>query len=474
MYESPGNGDALLLTTGQRIHSTARPFSQTNLPEHRSASLARLRTTHSVELEYQTHVLFDIERGNEVEELVDKTDVLAAEQRKARLRKSCHLHAVDFNRPAVGAIDAADQVQKRGFSGAAASDNGDNFAVGKLSLRVVQHTMLALTLAKAARQAFNADHAEKTEASGALISETVARCGVRHALFAWPASPRCLMNAAVGPRKVSAQERSFHNTAIAIALLSCASIAWSQSPPDKATSSTAAPAAAQPKKPASAATGGASDVKAPTNAKAQASYSIGVYMGDQLHHMGVTGDAIATERLTQGLRDALAGKVAMTEADQQNMANFLKTARTNMADHNRAAAKAFLTENGKKKDVVTTASGLQYHVVSPGDGASPKSTDEVTVNYRGTLLDGTEFDSSYKRGQPASFPVNGVIPGWQEALVLMKPGAKWELFIPPNLAYDVNSPPAIPPGSLLKFDVELIKVKQPAPAVPGAKVPSSQ
>ena len=284
------------------------------------------------------------------------------------------------------------------------------------------------------------------------------------------------MNAAVGPRKVIAQERFFHNTAIAVAaLLSCAPLAWSQSPSDKAASSTAAPEAAQPKKPATAdAPGGASAVKAPTNAKAQASYSLGVSMGDQLHHLGLTADSIATERLTQGLRDALAGKVAMTANDQENIANFVKSARNNMAETNRTAAKTFLAENGKKKDVVTTASGLQYHVINAGEGAPPKSTDEVTVNYRGTLLDGTEFDSSYKRGQPASFPVNGVIPGWQEALVLMKPGSKWELFIPPNLAYDVNSPPSIPPGSMLKFEVELIKVKQPTPAVPGAKVPNSQ
>jgi FKBP-type peptidyl-prolyl cis-trans isomerase len=196
-------------------------------------------------------------------------------------------------------------------------------------------------------------------------------------------------------------------------------------------------------------------------------------MGDQLHHLGLTGDSIATERLTQGLRDALAGKVAMSAADQENIQNFVKAARTNMADSNHAAAKAFLAENGKKKDVVTTASGLQYHVISPGEGANPKPTDEVTVNYRGTLLDGTEFDSSYKRGQPASFPVNGVIQGWQEALVLMKPGAKWELFIPPALAYDLNSPPAIPPGSLLKFEVELIKVKQPEVKQPPAAAPGA-
>jgi FKBP-type peptidyl-prolyl cis-trans isomerase len=284
------------------------------------------------------------------------------------------------------------------------------------------------------------------------------------------------MNSAVGPRKLCAPERFFHNTAIAVAaLLSCAPLAWSQTPSDKAASSSAAPAAASAKKPATAAaTGGASDVKAPTNAKAQASYSLGVSMGDQLHHLGLTGDSIATERLTQGLRDALAGKVAMTANDQENIANFVKSARNGMAESNRTAAKNFLAENGKKKDVVTTPSGLEYHVIAVGEGTPPKSTDEVTVNYRGTLLDGTEFDSSYKRGQPASFPVNGVIQGWQEALVLMKPGAKWELFIPPNLAYDVNSPPSIPPGSMLKFEVELIKVKQPTAAVPGAKVPNSQ
>jgi len=284
------------------------------------------------------------------------------------------------------------------------------------------------------------------------------------------------MNAAVGPRKVIAQERFFHNTAIAVvALLGCAPLAWSQTPADKATTSAAAPAAA-PKKPAApaAAPGGASDVKAPTNAKAQASYSLGVSMGDQLHHLGLTADSIATERLTQGLRDALSGKVAMGASDQENIANYVKTARNALADNNRTAAKTFLATNGKKPGVVTTASGLEYHVVSEGSGAPPKSTDEVTVNYKGTLLDGTEFDSSYKRGTPATFPVNGVIQGWQEALVLMKPGSKWELFIPPNLAYDVNSPPAIPPGSMLKFEVELIKVKQPAPAAPGAQVPKSQ
>jgi FKBP-type peptidyl-prolyl cis-trans isomerase len=266
----------------------------------------------------------------------------------------------------------------------------------------------------------------------------------------------------------------FSPTIAAAALLSCAPLAWSQNSTDKPAGA-AAGAATQPAKPAKAAAPkGAADTKAGTSDKAKASYSLGVSMGDQLHHMGLGADAVSAEQITQGLKDALAGKASMSQAHQEDIANFIKAARNTMADKNRAAAKTFLAENGKKPGVVTTASGLEYRVVTPGDGAVPKSTDQVTVNYRGTLLDGTEFDSSYKRGQPASFPVNGVIPGWQEALVLMKPGSKYELFIPPNLAYDLNSPPAIPPGSMLKFEVEMIKVNQPTPAVPGAKVPQSQ
>jgi FKBP-type peptidyl-prolyl cis-trans isomerase len=120
--------------------------------------------------------------------------------------------------------------------------------------------------------------------------------------------------------------------------------------------------------------------------------------------------------------------------------------RAKEAEPNHAAAAAFLAENGKKKDVVTTASGLEYKVLTPGSGDPPKPGDMVTVNYKGTLLNGTEFDSSAKHGGPATFPSNGVIPGWQEALALMKPGAKYQLWIPPKLAYDVESPPTIPPG----------------------------
>lgn len=208
---------------------------------------------------------------------------------------------------------------------------------------------------------------------------------------------------------------------------------------------------------------GAQTAKANPSAKSQGSYSIGVSMGEQLHRAGFTADSLSLERLTQGLHDALLGKAKMAQEDQVRITALLQSVRTGLAEKNHAAAKAFLAENGAKKDVVTTPTGLQYHVISAGSGASPKPTDEVTVNYRGTLLDGTEFDSSYKRGKPATFPVRGVIPGWQQALVLMKPGAKWDIYIPPQLAYDVDSPPSIPPGSLLKFTVELIGV-QAAPA----------
>ena len=122
---------------------------------------------------------------------------------------------------------------------------------------------------------------------------------------------------------------------------------------------------------------------------------------------------------------------------------------------------AFLAENAKKEGVISTASGLQYKVLKSGTGASPKPTDTVKVHYQGTLIDGTIFDSSIQRGQPITFPVTGVIPGWVEALQLMKVGDKWQLFIPAKLAYGDQSPsPAIPPNSVLIFEVELIDIEK--------------
>ena len=244
----------------------------------------------------------------------------------------------------------------------------------------------------------------------------------------------------------------------AAALLASTWLVQAQQP---AAGAAPAPAAATPKKPAAAATDAAASEK---NA---ASYSLGGSMGDQLRSNGITPDAVNSQRLAQGVHDALSGKVKMSEADQKIIQTLVRNAQQGAADANHRAAEKFLAENGKKPGVVTTASGLEYQVLTPGSGESPKATDEVTVNYRGTLLDGTEFDSSYKRGQPASFVLGRVIPGWTEGLQLMKPGAKYQLFVPPQLAYDVHPRPGIPPGSLLIFEVELLSFKPGQPPVAG-------
>jgi FKBP-type peptidyl-prolyl cis-trans isomerase FklB len=202
--------------------------------------------------------------------------------------------------------------------------------------------------------------------------------------------------------------------------------------------------------------------------KMDGSYSLGVMMGSQLRGLWVGRDAVAAERVLQGLRDGLSGTAKASPADQAKVQALIQKSRETVGKVNQEAAKKFLAENAKQAGVVTTPDGLQYKIITAGSGQSPKPTDTVSVNYRGSLLDGTEFDSSYKRGMPTQFPVNGVIKGWTEALVLMKPGAKWELYIPPELAYDMNPPPGAPiaPGSLLKFEVVLESVK-PATAAPG-------
>lgn len=135
-------------------------------------------------------------------------------------------------------------------------------------------------------------------------------------------------------------------------------------------------------------------------------------------------------------------------------------AEANIAMKNKSAGEAFLDANRKKPGVVTLPDGLQYKVITEGKGRRPNENDNVTVNYSGTLIDGTEFDSSYKRGQPATFPVSGVIPGWTEALKLMKVGSTWELYIPSSLAYgERGAPPAIGPNETLIFKVNLISIK---------------
>jgi FKBP-type peptidyl-prolyl cis-trans isomerase FklB len=211
-----------------------------------------------------------------------------------------------------------------------------------------------------------------------------------------------------------------------------------------------------------AAAGAQANEATPAPADADASYRFGLSFGEQLRRLGVTNE-LAPQDIARGVADALAGK-STTPEDAARLSAFIGELRQRATARNRAAARAFLDGNARDRDVRTTESGLQYRVLSPGNARAPtaQADSEVTVHYRGRLLDGTEFDSSYARGQPATFAVGGVIRGWQEALVLMRPGARWELFVPPDLAYGDNSPPAIPPGSLLLFEVELLSVSSPA------------
>jgi FKBP-type peptidyl-prolyl cis-trans isomerase FklB len=205
---------------------------------------------------------------------------------------------------------------------------------------------------------------------------------------------------------------------------------------------------------------------APALTGEQASYLFGLTLGEQLHGLGVPD--LQTDAVTKGVKDAMAGKKS-TAADKQQLNEYVRGAVQASSAKNKAAASDFLAKNGKEKGVQTTASGLEYKIIKSGDGKAPliAATDEVTVNYRGKLIDGTEFDSSYSRNQPATFPANGVIKGWQEALVMMRPGAHWQLFIPPELAYGPQPRPNIPANSLLIFDVEVLSAKpKPAAATP--------
>jgi FKBP-type peptidyl-prolyl cis-trans isomerase FklB len=209
----------------------------------------------------------------------------------------------------------------------------------------------------------------------------------------------------------------------------------------------------------------------------QISYLIGLVFGAQMHNTGITPDAIVSDSVVRGLKDGLQGKQP-SAADQQQLQSYARSASAGdaMAARNTNAAKEFLAKNAKEKGVVTTASGLQYKILAAGDKKAPSigATDSVTVDYRGKLANGTEFDSSYSRGMPTTFPVNGVIKGWQEALVMMKPGAKWQLFIPPELAYGSRPQQKIPPNSLLIFEVNVISAEAagaPPKAPPGTPPP---
>jgi len=203
-----------------------------------------------------------------------------------------------------------------------------------------------------------------------------------------------------------------------------------------------------------------------TTDKEKQSYAIGMNLGENLKSQSVDIDP---NLLLKGMKDSMAGgKTLLTQDEEHATLMALQTGlRKTMMDKmqkvgekNKTDGAAFLAANKSKPGVVTLPSGLQYKILQAGTGPKPGASDSVTTNYKGTLIDGTEFDSSYKRGQPATFPVTGVIKGWTEALQLMPVGSKWQLYVPASLAYgDKAASPILGPNATLVFDVELIGIK---------------
>jgi len=218
------------------------------------------------------------------------------------------------------------------------------------------------------------------------------------------------------------------------------------------------------------------DTQALESVQQKASYSYGVDVATRLKQQGIELDIKA---LNRGIADAYMGStLALNDEErleaktsfQTELRDSLIKKQTEIAEKNLAAGKAFLAENAKQPGVITTESGLQYKVLTSGDGKQPTAEDTVTTHYRGTLIDGREFDSSYKRNTPASFPVKGVIKGWTEALQLMHVGDKWQLFVPSELAYgESKRSELIEPNSTLIFEIELLDVKEPGAKEPEAK-----
>ena len=202
------------------------------------------------------------------------------------------------------------------------------------------------------------------------------------------------------------------------------------------------------------------------------SYSLGLSFATQWHQAGLHG-VVATEDLNRGIRAGLAGTELTTE-DKQRASALMRSAFEAWAGRNKAQSEDFLTHNAREPGVRTTASGLQYLVLKSGPSGSPtpRESDHVKVQYRGHLLSGYEFDSTYNRNAPAVVRPSDVIAGWREALEMMSAGSQWRLFIPPQLAYGTTPPPSIPPDSLLIFDVEVLGVEAAAtvhPTPPRAK-----
>lgn len=233
----------------------------------------------------------------------------------------------------------------------------------------------------------------------------------------------------------------------------------------------APPAAPQPKAQSPAGSDQASSNSPLKTNKEKASYALGMNVGTSLHRQSVDIDP---DLFAQGLKDALAGKKPLISEDEGRAAlmqlqNEVRSQQAQKAkeegDANKKAGDDYLAANKAKPGVVTLPSGLQYKILKEGTGPKPTANDTVECNYTGTLINGTEFDSSAKHGGPAKFPVNGVIKGWTEALQLMPVGSKWQLFIPSDLAYGERGTPdgSIGPNATLVFEVELLSIEQPKP-----------
>ena len=191
------------------------------------------------------------------------------------------------------------------------------------------------------------------------------------------------------------------------------------------------------------------------------SYSIGVNIARSLQQQSL--DSIDPYIMVKGINDVFGSRLLDIDEAKGGalIQKYMQETRSKKLNKNKVISENFLNENKKRKGVITTASGLQYEIITKGTGVLPKSTDKVTVHYTGTLIDGRKFDSSVDRGQPATFPVTGVIKGWVEALQIMPVGSKWKLFIPSELAYGQNPQPGgiIEPNMALIFEVELLKIE---------------
>jgi FKBP-type peptidyl-prolyl cis-trans isomerase FklB len=189
------------------------------------------------------------------------------------------------------------------------------------------------------------------------------------------------------------------------------------------------------------------------------SYSLGISVANNLKNSGF--ESIETDAMSSAFNDVFSGKEERITEEDANLLiqEYFLALSEKKSQEATAEGSSFLVENAKKEGVITTSSGLQYEIITNGTGATPNETDQVTVHYHGTLIDGTVFDSSVDRGQPATFPVNGVIPGWVEALQLMNVGSKYKLYIPSDLAYgERGAGGSIGPNATLIFEVELLSI----------------